>query len=66
MGNKLYQIFEYLYIAMAAFSIYLVITNWDTDRNRAYLFLGFTVVFIFMFFFKRKFREKMQDRNRED
>jgi len=66
MGNKLYVIFEYLYIAMAIFSVYLVVANWETDRSRAYLFMIFTVVAIFMFFFKRKFRQKMEDRNKQD
>lgn len=66
MGNKIYQLFEYAYIAMAAFSVYLVISNWNTDRNRAYLFMIFTVVAIFMFFFKRKFRQKMEERNRDN
>jgi uncharacterized membrane protein len=63
MGNKIYRIFEYAYLAMAAFSVYLVITSWESNRNRAYLFAFFTVVAIFMFFFKRNFRKKMEERN---
>jgi len=51
MGNKIYRLFEYVYILMAVFSIYLVVTNWENDRNRAYLFVFFAVVAIFMFFF---------------
>ncbi|MDC7994265.1 hypothetical protein [Altibacter sp. HG106] len=65
MGNKIYRIFEYAYLAMAAFSIYLVITNWETDRNRAYMFAFFGVVAIFMFFFKRRFRRNLEKRNQE-
>ncbi len=64
MGNKIYRLFEYAYLGMAAFSIFLVITNWETNRNRAYLFAFFTVVAIFMFFFKRNFRKKMEERNK--
>jgi len=63
MGNKIYRIFEYAYLGMAAFSIYLVATNWESNRNRAYLFAFFTVVAIFMFFFKKNFRKKMEQRN---
>ena len=66
MGSKIYQLFEYAYIAMAIFSVYLVITNWETDRNRAYLFMVFTVVAIFMFFFKRKFRQKIEQNKRDN
>ena len=64
MSKKIYRLFEYAYIGMALFSIYLVITNWETDRNRAYLFAFFTVVAIFMFFFKRNFRKKIEERQR--
>ena len=64
MGIKIYQIFEYAYIAMALFSVYLVITNWETDRNRAYLFAGFGVLAVFMFFFKRRFRRKIEEHKR--
>lgn len=63
MGTKIYRLFEYAYIFMAAFSIYLVVTNWETDRPRAYLFAFFTVVAIFMFFFKRRFRKMLEKRN---
>jgi len=65
MTNKLYQLFEYAYLFMAAFSVYLVISNWETDRNRAYLFGFFGVVAVFMFFFKRRFRKNLNKRKEE-
>jgi hypothetical protein len=49
---------------MAAFAIYMVVSEWENDRNRAYLFLFFTVVAIFMFFFKRNFRKKIEKRRK--
>ncbi|NQX77190.1 hypothetical protein [Gilvibacter sp.] len=64
MGSKIFQLFEYVYLAMAAFSIYLVIINWEVDRGRAYMFGMFAVVAVFMFFFRRKFRRKMEDHKR--
>jgi len=66
MGNKVYRLFEYAYLAMAAFSIYIVATNWAGNRNRAYLFAFFGVVAVFMFFFKRKFRKKIEAHNRNN
>ena len=66
MNNKLYLLFEYLYIVMALFSIYIIISVWETDRNRAYLFMFFTIVAIFMFFFKRKFRKKIENSNKQE
>tara|TARA_R110002124_G_scaffold99337_1_gene245328 strand:+ start:58930 stop:59127 length:198 start_codon:yes stop_codon:yes gene_type:complete len=65
MGNKIYQLFEYAYLAMAAFSVFLVYTNWSENRNRAYLFAFFTVVAIFMFFFKRRFRKNLEKRSQK-
>ena len=61
MRNKLYILFEYLYLIMAGFSVYVTATSWNEDRNRAYLFLFFTVVAIFMFFLKRNFRKKIEN-----
>ncbi|MBV1924650.1 MAG: hypothetical protein KUG68_11555 [Flavobacteriaceae bacterium] len=66
MSNKIYRLFEYAYILMAALSLYVVIINWEEDRYRSYLFAFFGIVAIFMFFFKRNFRKKMEDRNNEE
>jgi len=65
MSSKIYQLFEYAYIGMAIFSVYLVITNWETDRGQAYLFAFFGVLAVFMYFFKRRFRKNIEKRNRE-
>ncbi len=65
MGNKVYRLFEYAYLAMAVFSVYIVIDNWSENRNRAYLFAFFGIVAVFMFFFKRKFRKKIEAHNNQ-
>jgi membrane protein implicated in regulation of membrane protease activity len=49
---------------MAAFSLYLVTTHWADNRGRAYMFVFFAVVAVFMFFFKRKFRKMVEDRTK--
>ncbi len=66
MRNKLYILFEYLYLIMAGFSVYVTLTSWNEDRNRAYLFLFFTVVAIFMFFLKRNFRKKIENSKNQE
>ena len=48
MTNKIYQLFEYAYIVMFFFAIYMVVTNWDTNRDQAYLFAFFGVVFLLL------------------
>jgi FtsH-binding integral membrane protein len=65
MGNKIYQLFEYAYLAMAVFSVYVVIDNWEGNRGRSYLFGLFGIVAILMFFFKRKFRKKIEEHNKK-
>ena len=62
MGSKIYKFFEYAYILMAIGAAYLVYSNWEENRGRAYMFIFFTIVAIFMFFFKRRFRKMMEER----
>ncbi len=62
--SRFYKYFEFAYLIFAAFFIFEAFRIWDTERNRAYLFLFFVVVAVFMFFFKRRFRKRLEDRNR--
>lgn len=64
MGSKIYRLFEYAYIAMAIFSIYLVFENWGEEGSRSYLFMFFAVMAVFMFFFKRRFRKNIENQNK--
>ena len=64
MRAKIYKLFEYGYIAMALFSIYLVLTNWSENRERSYMFIIFAVVAVGMYFFKRWFRKNMENRSK--
>jgi FtsH-binding integral membrane protein len=64
MRGKIYKLFEYGYIAMALFSIYLVFTNWSENRERSYMFIIFAVVAVGMYFFKRWFRKNMENRSK--
>lgn len=62
MGSKIYKLFEYAYIIMAIAAGYLVFNLWDENRGRAYMFIFFAIVAVFMFFFKRKFRKMTEER----
>ena len=64
MRHKIYRLFEYGYIAMAGFSVYLVLTNWEENRQRAYMFIIFSVVAVGMYLFKRWFRKNMKNRSK--
>lgn len=59
---KFYKISEFLYIVIATISLIEVITLWDIQRDKAYLFIGFAALSIFMFFFRRKYRKKFKNR----
>lgn len=56
------KFFEFAYLAVAAFFTYEAINTWNVDRGRAYFYLFFVVIAIFMFFFRRHFRKKYQNR----
>lgn len=61
---KYFKYFEYAYLFIAAFFLFEAVRIWNTERSRAYLFAFFVVVALFMFFFKRRFRKRFEDRNR--
>ena len=42
------------------------VVRWQTERSRSYLFLGFAILIILVFFFKRHFRKKVENRNNQN
>ena len=57
---------ELAYIALAIFSIYSAITRWETDRNKAVIFLIFSVLLVILYYFKRRFRIRYEERRKND
>lgn len=57
---------EYLYLGVFVFSAYRIFTDWNVDRQSAYLFLFFAVVSIGMFLFRRNYRKKFEQRKRDN
>jgi membrane protein implicated in regulation of membrane protease activity len=66
MNNKVYKIFEYAYLVMFFLSVFAVVSSWSSDKDRAYLFMFFGAVAIFMYFFKRNFRRRMEKRQNKN
>jgi uncharacterized membrane protein len=62
---KSLKIFQYAYIFFAILFAYEAIANWNVDRNKSYLSLLFVALAIFMFFFRKNFRKKIEDRNKQ-
>ncbi len=59
---KILRYTEYLYVAVAVFSLYRVYTDWNIDRQGSYMFIFFAVVSLGMFFFRRNYRKKFEQR----
>jgi L-asparagine transporter-like permease len=64
--NRVWKFFQYGYLMVAFICVVEGIMRWDTERSRAYLFLGFAIFITLVFFFKRRFRKKVQKRNEQN
>jgi len=63
--TKFWKFFEIGYLIIAIVLIYETVSRWNSEREKAYLFLGFSVLAIFMYFFKKRFRKKVEARNND-
>lgn len=61
---KFSKFFEVAYLVVAVFFIYESVRIWETERSRAYVFIFLSVIAVFMFFFRRRFRKKYEDRKK--
>ncbi len=55
---------EIIYWGIAIISIISVIQHWNFNRQKAYIFIVFGIVSIFMAMFRRYFRKKYSNRNK--
>ncbi|NND12038.1 MAG: hypothetical protein HKN96_12615 [Flavobacteriaceae bacterium] len=62
---KFLKIFQYAYLVFAVLFLYDAISNWSIDRNRSYMSLVFFGLAVFMFFFRKKYRKKFDDRRKQ-
>lgn len=56
---------EWLYAIVAIFAAYETYSQWNVDRNRAYLFIFFTLISVGMFIFRRHYRKKFEKRKNQ-
>ncbi|MGB5436380.1 MAG: hypothetical protein WBM98_10865 [Maribacter sp.] len=63
---KILRYTEYLYLAVAFFSLYRIFTDWNTDREGTYIFIFFAVVSLAMFAFRRNYRKKFEQRKKDN
>jgi membrane protein implicated in regulation of membrane protease activity len=62
--QKVWKIFEYGYLLIAIVFIVETVLKWNTEREKAYLLLVFAVLAVVMYFFRRRFRNRMEKRNK--
>jgi len=60
---KGHRISEILYWIIGLISTYEAYSRWDGNRDRAILFIGFSLVSFFMALFRRYFRNKHYDQS---
>jgi len=59
------KLFQYAYLVIAVLFLYEAVNEWNTDRNRSYMSIFFVVLAVFLFFFRRKFRKRFEDRSKQ-
>ena len=62
---KYYKFFEYAYLVIAIVFIVETVLNWNTEPQKAYIFLAFSALAVFMYFFRKKFRKKFENHNQQ-
>ncbi|ARN71890.1 hypothetical protein JCM19294_344 [Nonlabens tegetincola] len=62
--KKLLKYSVYIYLIFAIVCLITAITEWNVERSRAYLMLFMAAVALFMFFFRRRFIRRFDDRNK--
>jgi len=61
---KILQLFQYAYLIFAVLFFYDAISNWNVEGKSPYLSLALGALAIFMFFFRKKFRKRFEDRGK--
>ena len=60
---KAYRISEILYVVIAIISVKEAIALWTVRPEKAYLFLGFAALAVFMYFFRSYYRKNLIGEN---
>lgn len=53
----------YIYLIAAIIFGIRAFEVWDQEKDQAYIYLGITALSVFMFFFRRRFAKKFEERN---
>jgi LPXTG-motif cell wall-anchored protein len=63
---KYFKFFEIAYLIIAVVFIFETVMRWNSEPNKAYIFLAFALLAIFMYFFRKKFRKRFEKHERKE
>lgn len=63
--HRFLRVIEIMWLAIAAVSLVEAVFRWNEDRNKALIFIAFMGLAVFMFFFRRKSRQKLEAKMRD-
>lgn len=63
---KYLRIFEIVYLAITVLASIETYREWNNNREKAYIFLFFAIVSLFMFIFRRHYRKRFQSRRNKE
>ena len=59
--SRYYKIIEFAYLVIAVVFAVETVLNWNSNPQKSYIYLAFSVLAVFMYFFKRRFRKKFEN-----
>lgn len=60
--TKFWKFFEYGYLIIAVVLFVDGVSRWNSEREKAYLIIGFGALAVFMYFFKKRMRKRFEQR----
>lgn len=62
--TKYFKFFEIAYLIIAIVFAVETVLRWNSDRPKAYIFLFFSVLAVFMYFFRKKYRKRFENQDK--
>lgn len=62
--TKYFKFFEIAYLIIAIVFAVETVLRWNNDRPKAYIFLFFSVLAVFMYFFRKKYRKRFENQDK--
>lgn len=62
--NKIWGFIQYGYLVVGIVFFIEAILKWNSDKEESLIMFGFGIFITLIFFFKRRFRRKIEERNK--